>query len=561
MEPSHGIPRLPSILRAAAFLSAALLTAAAPAFSRAPLPLHTSGNRICDSNGNPVVLRGVNIPSVEWENGGDHVLGSVDEAIRHWHATIIRLPVNQDRWEGKMPDDPTGPDRSDGGASYRRLVDRVVQAASDAGVYVIVDQHWSDMGIWGRDVQQHDMPDRNTAAAWADIAARYANNPAVLFDAYNEPHDVSWAVWRNGGLVTEKNGSYDSPGMQGLVDVIRGAGAGNLILVGGLDFAFDLRGIAGGYAISGQNIVYSCHIYPSKSPDWEGEVGIACRIAPVLIGEFGAGDSSTGAASFLEKVLAWINSRHLGAVAWSLHTTAGPCLISDWSYRPTFGFGTYIVSWLGGGPSPPSGFDCTGGSGRILLRWDGVPGASSYTVYRSSTPMRESATGPVATGLVATRYADEGLTPGATYFYRVTASNAVAPSGPSRERGATEGLLGGFDAPAPVFSFSAVVGNADPKPGVPVAVTITVTDRGRAPGSRILVSMQVHDAKDRLVFQEDAEHLDFEPGQSHPCSFSWTPAAPGTYTVEAGAFGEDFSPKYSWEPHAIEIVVGASRIN
>jgi hypothetical protein len=556
MEPSRPASGLPSFVCAAAILTAAVLFAARPAFCLAPLPLHVSGNTIFDSGGRPVVLRGVNIPSVEWKNGGDHIMASLEEAIRHWRATVIRLPVNQDRWEGKMPDDDSGPDRSDAGASYRGLVDRVVQAASDAGVYVIVDQHWSDLGVWGRDVTQHKMPDRNTAAAWADIAARYANNPAVLFDAYNEPHDVSWAVWRNGGLVMEKNGSYETPGMQGLVDVIRGTGAGNLILIGGLDFAFDLRGIAGGYAISGRNIVYSCHIYPSKSPDWDGEVGVTCRIAPVLIGEFGAGDTSPEAANFLPRVLGWIDGHHLGAIAWSLHTAAGPCLIADWQYRPTLGFGAYILGWLGGGPPIPSGFDCSGGTGRITLHWDAVPGASSYTVYRASIPTREGADGPLATGIRVPGYSDGGLARGATYYYRVSAVGSEAASGPSRERGATEGLPGGFDAPSPAFSFRASVPPGPAVTGAPVAVRVEVTDCGRAPGSRILVSMQVHDAMDRLVFQKDAEHLDFEPGQSRDCSFTWTPAAPGTYWVEAGAFGEDFAPKYGWDGHAAVIVVG-----
>jgi hypothetical protein len=349
--------------------------------------------------------------------------------------------------------------------------------------------------------------------------------------------------------------------MQRLVDVIRGTGADNLILVGGLDYAFDLRGIAGGYAISGRNIVYSCHIYPSKSPDWDQEVGIACKAAPLLVGEFGVVGSSTEAAGFLSRILGWVDSRNIGAVAWSLHTTASPCIIADWQYHPTFGYGSNILSWLTGGPPPPSSLDCSGGPGRITIHWDAVPGASSYTVYRASTPMSEGAAGPLAAGDKALQYTDDGLARGTTYFYRVTAVATNATSGPSMERGATEGLSGGFDAPAPTFSFSASVANAQVAPGIPVAVTITVKDSGKAPGMRIVVSMQVHDAKDRLVFQKDAEHMDFEPGQSHSCSFTWTPETPGTYTVETGAYGEDFAPKYAWEANAAGIVVDAKQAN
>ena len=49
------------------------------------------------------------------------------------------------------------------------------------------------------------MPDRNSLTFWKDVAEIYKDHPAVLFDLYNEPHDVSWDVWLKGGKVTEKN--------------------------------------------------------------------------------------------------------------------------------------------------------------------------------------------------------------------------------------------------------------------------------------------------------------------------------------------------------------------
>ena len=61
---------------------------------------------------------------------------------------------------------------------------------------MLLDLHWSDAGEWGRHIGQHKMPDENTVAFWSDAAARYKNDPAVLFDLYNEPHDVPWEVWQ-----------------------------------------------------------------------------------------------------------------------------------------------------------------------------------------------------------------------------------------------------------------------------------------------------------------------------------------------------------------------------
>ena len=86
------------------------------------------------------------------------------------------------------------------------------------------------------------MPDRNSLAFWKDFAAAYKNHPAVVFDLYNEPHDVSWDAWLNGGPVTEKNRrantelSFEAVGMQALLDAVRGTGAKNLVIAGGLDW-------------------------------------------------------------------------------------------------------------------------------------------------------------------------------------------------------------------------------------------------------------------------------------------------------------------------------------
>ena len=69
-----------------------------------------------------------------------------------------------------------------------------------------------------------------TGTAWnsgKSLASTYKNHPAVIFDLYNEPHDVSWDIWRNGGQVTEKASrrnpakTYEAVGMQTLLDAVR----------------------------------------------------------------------------------------------------------------------------------------------------------------------------------------------------------------------------------------------------------------------------------------------------------------------------------------------------
>ena len=48
------------------------------------LPLHVVGNQLKDPANNTVVLRGVNIISLEWRPDGDNVMQAVNIAIKDW---------------------------------------------------------------------------------------------------------------------------------------------------------------------------------------------------------------------------------------------------------------------------------------------------------------------------------------------------------------------------------------------------------------------------------------------------------------------------------------------
>jgi hypothetical protein len=413
----------------------------------APPALHVAGNTLVDSAGATVVLRGVNVPSLETLNTGEGpapgsstgLMASVNEVINHWHVNLIRLPICQDRWEGRAPVDYHGfPNSAD---AYRNIVDQVVSTSSAAGVYVLVDMHWSDAGVWGRNIAQHAMPDDNTATAWAGVAARYANNPAVLFDAYNEPYPKTWSQWLRGGVITEGAASYHSPGMQGIVDTIRATGANNIIVVGGIQYAGDLRGFVTGYAISGANLMFSAHVYPFGDVNWDEKYTVAAKLGPILVGEFGA-DTADDYADFYARILPWIERNKYSSTAWSFNPTYRPVVISDWEFHRTFFAGRYVFSALTGGPGFPTGLLASGGGGGIHLTWKGVPGAASYSVFRADRPNGEGSNPAVATGITGTSTTDTGVIAGLRYYYQVVAVNAAGVSGPSNESGAIAGSPG-----------------------------------------------------------------------------------------------------------------------
>ena len=71
----------------------------------------------------------------------------------------------------------------------------------------------------------------------------------------------------------------------------------------------------------------------------------------------------------------------------------------------------------------PLNLTATGGEGVIDLAWDAVPGAIGYLIYRSEGN-NQNYTRLTPVHVTGTTYSDSGVTPGVTYYYRVTAVNA-----------------------------------------------------------------------------------------------------------------------------------------
>ena len=294
--------------------------------------LETSGSRILRSDTmQPAWLRGVNRSGLEYTEpthagflaAAEFTEDEVRWIVSDWGANIIRVPFNQD-WalHGRKHCSPE---------EYQASLDHVISWASALGAYTILDLQWLDAEtVYGHTRHPRrgktpnrvaPTPDANTSVLWRTLAERYRDEPAVLFDLFNEPHDrlrddfLPIRLIDPDGEVVESDTSFVRPEewvpwAQRLVAEIREIRPNGLILVGGVDWAFDLRGVR----VDAPGIVYSAHIYPHHKPATWWKALDAAADVPVFIGEWGG---TANDLDFGRQLSGRLRTLGLGWTAWS----------------------------------------------------------------------------------------------------------------------------------------------------------------------------------------------------------------------------------------------------
>lgn len=319
--------------------------------------LHVQGNKIGTDTGQQVILRGVNKAGTDakcvtanaiFEGPGD---AASIQAIKSWKANVLRVPLNEDCWLGINGANP-------GGATYQQAIINYVNLVNQNGLYVILDLHWNAPGTIKATGPQV-MADRDHSPAfWRSIAQAFKGNNAVIFDLYNEPHDISWQCWKNGE--TCSGVSYQVAGMQELVNAVRSTGATNIVMIAGVKWANDLTGwIANKPTDPINNIAVSWHSYGPLGSNsynipswWDQTVAPVLTQYPLITGEFGeSGNSSVCGTTFISTLLSWLDSHHAsGYLAWMWNVWGQFCsalsLISSYDGTPKYPNGTYYKNYL-----------------------------------------------------------------------------------------------------------------------------------------------------------------------------------------------------------------------
>jgi hypothetical protein len=282
---------------------------------------------------------------------GDHISLSDFQLMATWKSNVVRISLNQDFWLAGSPYfDP----------SYVDTLDNAVAWAEMAGMDVILDLHWSDRGVLGgcnpMNGCQQLMPDANSLTFWSEVATHYRFDGRVMFELYNEPHDVDWNVWRNGGPTFE---GWQAVGMQPLYDAVRATGAENIVVIGGLNWAYDLSGVPAN-RIAGHNIVYATHPYTdtggfTRPPsDWGRAFGFLTATDPVIATEFGVLQDFACTTAYDAQLIAYLDAHFAGFTAWAWFPggCTFPALIDDWTGAPS-PTGAVVKAALLGYPADP----------------------------------------------------------------------------------------------------------------------------------------------------------------------------------------------------------------
>jgi hypothetical protein len=374
------------------------------------LSIHVEGKNFKNGAGAVVQLRGANLMGMEYTaidgfSPADPYPQLVEAnwaALHAWKANIIRVPLNEDSYLGiSCVTAYTGPGYSppvtgatqnaDPGNNYKTRLKQVVDRATAEGFYVILDLHLtapddSQNQVGSVTAQcgtaQNPVPDNSHSVAfWTNVAMAYKGYPNVLFELFNEPYINQWyhfsgneaAAWqalRDGVQMdsyvplwaTAFGHTWQSAGMQAMLNAIRATGATNVILESGLDYSANLdswltykatdslnqlAAVWHAYPAYGYAFTDPCYTHPGWCDDrsYTNADAILAANYPVIVTEFGDRNSAgTVGAPFASTLLPKLDTRGISYLGWTftVATDTNNILIKDNNGTPTDGYGTYV---------------------------------------------------------------------------------------------------------------------------------------------------------------------------------------------------------------------------
>ncbi len=257
--------------------------------------LHVQGSHIVDKDKKLVSLAGNSFfwSNPYWKGVKFYTKDVVRWLHKDWHTQIIRVPLAAD------------PDVKDG-YLYEpevnlKAVERLVDAAIDEGIYVIIDWH-----------SHHAEQNEAQAIAFFERMARqYGKYPNVMYEIYNEPLKVSWDT-------------VVKPYAERVISAIRKIDPDNMIIVGSPHWSKDVDIVSENPITGYNNIAYTFHFYAGSNFDWLSKKMTKAiqNGLPLFVTEWGTVDANGDGKVHLEVVKMWmelLKKYQLSHCNWSVN--------------------------------------------------------------------------------------------------------------------------------------------------------------------------------------------------------------------------------------------------
>lgn len=302
--------------------------------------LSVIGNKLVNEQGRQVRLKGLNPidPLIHKQLGdsGCPEWGKLYfDTMKQWGANVVRLSIHPAVW------------KYHGDSDTFAALDEALSWCEDNDMYAIIDFH--SIGFPTRDTYKNDSDaiygnkyqttTTDMKQFWQKISERYRGQKVVAaYELFNEP-----TISPNGGSPGGQSDWLELKNFaEEIITEIRNNDSQTIILVGGLNWAYDLSHVAL-HPVSGNQIAYAVHPYPDKT-NWDSNFGLISNSYPVIVTEFGYGPAGGGyhfdkdnysGTDYGTDIIDYLDSKAISWIAWSFSASWLPKLLADTNYTPS----------------------------------------------------------------------------------------------------------------------------------------------------------------------------------------------------------------------------------
>ncbi|WZL88168.1 glycoside hydrolase family 5 protein [Salinimicrobium sp. 3283s] len=245
--------------------------------------LKVKNGQIVDASGQPVQLKGMSLFWSQWQSQY-YNRETVENLVAGWDIQLIRAAMAIEH-EGYLDH----PERE------KEKVKKIIEAAIDLGIYVIVDWH------------DHHAEDHLIEAQqfFSEIAKEFGNYPNLIYEIYNEPLDISWP-------------QVLKPYHEEVVASIRQHDPDNIIVLGTPNWSQRVD-LAAEDPVEGENLAYTLHFYAGTHRQELRNTALTAinKGLAIFVTEFGTTNANGDGPVYKQETGEWIDFMEQHNLSWA----------------------------------------------------------------------------------------------------------------------------------------------------------------------------------------------------------------------------------------------------